>query len=288
MKREEAPGRAMKRACRKHADKALENIGKSKVPEAIHDVRKEIKKMHAILRFMRRGLGRKEYRKMAKAMRLAAKPLSPSRDARVMEAAVAKLVRRPNGKLRGIRSALAAHSAETEWEFRKMNYGQAAKLLLKKVRRQLAGVDIEMAGWKDVAAGVQRSYRRGQSAWRQARRLPTAEHLHAWRKGVKDLLYQLDFLCRNWPPRTRQLLADLEKLGDELGDDHDLVLLGKFVREHCEPGPETNGLRELIVRRRREWQADFMRRGKRLFEGTTAAFCAEREEDWKAWRKGPP
>jgi hypothetical protein len=103
---------------------------------------------------------------------------------------------------------------------------------------------------------------------------------------VKDLGYQLDFLCPRWPARTRKLLAGLVQLGERLGDDHDLALLEAFAKAQGVHRRETETLQEYIAARRKRSAAGIRQLGLRLYAKAPEAAGAQLEQDWKAWRKG--
>jgi CHAD domain-containing protein len=137
-----------------------------------------------------------------------------------------------------------------------------------------------------VSVCLEKSYAGGRDAGHLALRQPSPGHLHAWRKRVKDLWYQLDFLCPEWPPATGKMLAGLEKLGEELGKDHDLVLLEQFAREQRPPYAEAAQLQELIDARRKQHGAVIRRLGAGLYAQPPDEVCVRLEKDWSLWRNG--
>ena len=285
IKRKESPGQALERVCQNHVDQALANLQKAHVPDAVHDVRKEIKKLRAIFRLAREALGHKEYRKAANVLRLAAKPLAVSRDARVVQKAFENLVKSRARQFPITRTNLQTHSSRAERSFVDSDFGAVAKYILKKVGRQLEDLGLKRIGWREIRVSLEKSYQRGRDAFQRAMQAPSPEHFHAWRKQAKEFWYQLEFLCPDWPPQTKAMLDGLEKLGEELGDDHDLVLLADFTKKQHEPGAETTKLQKLIVAQRKRHGASIRRLGARLYAKLPAAVCARVEKDWKAWRE---
>jgi hypothetical protein len=80
------------------------------------------------------------------------------------------------------------------------------------------------------------------------------------------------------------MLDSLKKLGNELGDDHDLVLLQNFAREQCGPSEETQALDRLIEARRQLHDTNVRQLGSHLYQQMPEEICAQVEQDWKAWR----
>lgn len=286
MKPREAPGQALCRVCRRHAEKALDNLKKPDLAEAVHEVRKEIKKLRALFRLAQKGLGGKTYKQTAETMRLASKPLAESRDARVVQRAFADLAGRRAADFPDIRFHLDKLSSRAERNFKDFDFASVVQHILREVCRQLDEAGLEAIRWPDIRGCLEKTYARGHEAYHAAMLEPAAEHFHEWRKRVKELHYQLDFLGDGWPPRTQALLDGLEKLGNIIGDDHDLVLLKNFLTEQCEPNRETSGLQELIDAKRHEYAAGIRQLGSRFYAQPPEVICVQVEEDWKKTRKG--
>jgi len=278
----ESPGCALQRACRQHVAHALAGLKKAHQPEGVHEVRKEIKRLRAIFRLERGSLGRHAHRKIAKVMRLAAKPLAASRDARVIQRAFASIVGRKARRFPNLQTALEAHGRHAERSFQDQESAALARFILKRAGRQLDKVKLNRAGWAEINACLKRSYTRGRNACELARRKPAPAHFHEWRKQVKNLWYQLDFLCPRWPERTKAMLDGLAQLGEQLGEDHDLFLLEQFAQEHRVYRQETEALQHLIDSQHRLFGERVRQLGSRLYARTPAAVCAQLEQDWHA------
>ena len=123
--------------------------------------------------------------------------------------------------------------------------------------------------WDDIVRQLEDSFRRGRKALRSARRQPSVENLHEWRKRVKDLLYQLRLLAAAWPSVIEAYAEQSHRLADLLGDDHDLAVLLSVMGEDTGPGeeapPPTKPLVTLAERRRRDLQAEAWLLGERLY-----------------------
>lgn len=285
LKQTESPGQAVRRVCRQHVDQALANLERAHQPEGVHEVRKEIKRMRAIFRLTRGSLSPKEYRKTAKLMRLAAKPLAASRDARVTRKAFASLVGPKARQFPNLQSALKTFCLHASRGFKNQDFGALTRFILKKAGGRLDDLKPNQAGWVELKACLKKSYARGRDAGELARRRPEPDHFHEWRKQVKNLWYQLDFLCPDWPTKTKVMLQGLEELGEQLGDEHDLVLLESFVVDHAELSQEAAALQVLIDSQRSRFGERVRQLGARLYASRPDLFCGQLEQDWSAWRK---
>ena len=92
-----SPGRDLQAEIRRIAGKRMRSATDtlrdlSKDPdEAVHDARKDLKKLRALLRLVRDGLGEVRYRKENRALRNAGRALADFRDAAVRVELVEKL-----------------------------------------------------------------------------------------------------------------------------------------------------------------------------------------------------
>lgn len=285
LKAGDSPGHALQRACGGHATKALICLKKADRAEAAHNVRREIKKMRAVFQLAEDGLRRKNYRKIAKSMRLCAKPLAAVRDARVMRQAFEMLAGGKARKFPEIRSALEAQYSQTGRDYMGNDLGSIARLVLKQTSRLIDDMDLRKVHWPEVQTRLRKSYARGRKACQQALKQPSPERLHEWRKQVKNLWYQLHFLSPQRTRRSEQMTAALDRLGELLGRIHDLVLLQQFVNERCRNVDEASRLQLLIAAKSTEYGAKIKQLGAKIYSQAPETAGAKLKAGWNSWRK---
>lgn len=286
-KKTESPAKGVRRVCRERIGAARTRLRQSSHPAAIHDVRKDIKKLRAIFRLVRVAIGRDVYRRGAKALRAAAHYLTATRDARAMFKAFEKLTGRFAGRFPKVERALRKHSRKEARRFQKSDSIVLADRVLRKTGRCVRDLKIKPDGWAAIEAGLIKSYRQGRSILQLVRREPSPDNFHEWRKHVKDLWFYLRLLHPAWPPEIRVMTDDLELLGEHLGDDHDLFLLKQFVAENCaDQIKEVKALNRLIESRWRKLRSAALKRGSRLYVATPAVICHRLENCWNAWHGG--
>jgi CHAD domain-containing protein len=237
--------------------------------EGVHDARKDMKKLRALLRLVRGEVGEKVFRREADTFRDAARELSGVRDADVMLATLADLEERYEADVGPIRQALEAHRLRTTGGGRRLA-AEAATAMLTEARGRVDDWPLERDGFEALADGLERTYRRGRRDWRAALEEPSSENLHEWRKRVKDLWYHCSILQETWKPVMTALADEAHALSDRLGDDHDQAVLLDFGAESLEP---------LIARRRAELQEEAFAYGSRLYADKPKAFV-RRIEHW--------
>jgi CHAD domain-containing protein len=287
-KRKESVTRAVRRLCRERLDAALKLLEKGRHFDAVHDVRKEIKKLRAVLRLVRSGIGETAYEEATNALRAAAVQLNAMRDAQVRSASLKDLSRRSHGRiprlsLSKIQAALRQNCRTEEQKLDETL--DSAKQFLLGARLQLGTLKVRPNSWKALGPGLKKIYRRGRRALALAKRQPSPKNFHAWRKRVKDLSSQLRLVCPARPRKIKPRMDELDHLGDLLGDDHDLYMLGQFVGKESMPPREKRAVQQVIAERQKELRSDALESGCRFYTKKPTQFCRQAAKGWKRWRR---
>jgi CHAD domain-containing protein len=264
--------------------------------QAVHEARKDLKKLRALLRLVRDELGDQVYRHENRAFREAAAGLSSVRDADVMIETLDALVERypkriPADVAEGLRKALFTHRRALEQEgLGRRHAVDEATEALRDARARIPEWPLAHDGFAALEAGVRRTYRRGRRAYEAALDDATTENLHELRKRVKDLWYHHTLLERSWSELMKPAGDEAHALSDLLGDDHDLAVLREWAWAHPEAAPDVPGLEALadaVGRRRAQLQRQALGLGARLYAERPRDFARRIERYWEAWRAGP-
>jgi CHAD domain-containing protein len=283
--------KAVKKAAEKQLRKSVEGLtGQADLgpDEAAHDARKRTKKVRALLRLARPELGDKIYRRENRALRDAARRLSPVRDAWVLVEALDDLVTPPDHDLSP--EAVAGFRAVLTAEHRELQRGQehdgALLQAAQAFEEVLAGVScwpLEDHGWASLEDGVEAVFRRGRQAMARARSTGRADDFHEWRKQVKYLRHQFGLLRHVWPNVLEAMEDTADELGERLGADHDLVVLRERVEVERSLAPEVRkALLGRIDARRREHQREALLLGRRLYAEKPSALRQRLGRLWNA------
>jgi CHAD domain-containing protein len=263
-----------------HAIDELQGRTDSTPEVAVHEARKDMKKLRALLRLTREEVGSQTYRREAACFRDAARELSGTRDSDVMLETLGSL-ELPAGAGWELRKEIQAERARAGEGDRDAAAGGAVAIL-KEARGRVDDWPLVRDSFDAVAGGLERTYRRGRRGFRAAREEPSVEALHEWRKRVKDLWYHHTLLRELWPPVLTAVGDQAHELSDMLGDDHDLAVLADWVRERVPAaGPE---LFDAVDRRREELQRQSFALGALLYADKPSAFVKRLERLWNAQR----
>ena len=260
-----------------HAIAELRGNSDSSAVEAVHEARKDLKKLRALLRITRGELGEHTFRRENTCFRDAGRELAGVRDNDVM--------------LETLRALDLP--AGVGWELRKTIQGQRALgggdgrrtaaagvvAMLREARGRVDEWPLERDSFDALHDGLERTYRRGRRDFRAARSEPTVEALHEWRKRVKELWYHHTLLRCAWPPVMAAAGDEAHELANGLGDDHDLAMLADWVREHAVADPE---FFEAVERRRSELQSEAMALGERLYADKPSSYLRRLRGLWMA------
>ena len=257
-------------------------------PEAgVHEARKSLKKVRAILQLSRAPLGKRHFRAEDRRLRDMSRQLAQQRDASVRVETLDALIARLDGGgparlRRASRRRLVPQRRRPDDARVRAEIAEA----LEEVRPGIEGA-LSLAGFEAVRPGLARTYRKGRKRMRKALEIPSAAAFHEWRKQVKYLWYHVRLFGRSWPETLGSLADELHLLSDFLGDSHDFDLLESGLRDEgskdplFDPAPLLNALDEARTARR----AAAIDLGRRLYAEDPEGFTARVETYWRAWRE---
>jgi CHAD domain-containing protein len=283
----------LRRSVREQLDRAIAELttGVQDDPvTAVHDARKALKKARSLLRLGRGTIARDERRRENAALRHAARTLSSTRDAEAILQAVDELAdrfagRAPQATFDAIRRHLEAERDVSRARLLEAGATNQVADELKAVRARIDEWPLERGGWKAIEPGLLGSYKSGRAALAGARDHATVDSFHEWRKRAKDLWYHLRILKALSPSLIGGQADEAHKLGDLLGDDHDLaVLRAALERGAGGLAVDLDAVVELIDHRREQLQAQALLVGALLYAEPPKAFRRRLHRYWRTSR----
>ncbi|HEX3561348.1 MAG TPA: CHAD domain-containing protein [Solirubrobacterales bacterium] len=263
--------------------------------EAIHEARKDVKKIRSALRLVRDAIGDDVWRRENEHYRDVARKLSSFRDGEILVEALDGLGDRfgPSARDRfdAFRGQLDEENraAHDDGSVERAMVGAAAELAAGRSRIEV--LPLEGDGWDLLGPGLHRSYRRGRKRLRTVEEEASVTNLHELRKRVKDLWYQLRLIADADSEMLGSLADHAHDLSDHLGDDHDLALLRDQVQRRrdafASPGDQRHLLEE-IDQRRGELQFAAISLGDRIYAEKPKRFIKRLHRRWEAWRDRKP
>jgi CHAD domain-containing protein len=261
--------------------------------KALHETRKGIKRLRALLRMLHGSMDRKVFDRENAALRETGRALSAARDATALVEAFDEILDRidGSGSARSHQPARAGLLARRRAALREQRLRGVKGILrsLRAVRRRLLEARIKGKDFLALRGGLKRIFRQGREAFEVVLFDRGDLELHEWRKRVKDLLHHAELLEPIWPEVLRTFREKLHALSDCLGEDHDLAVLRQVLSGDGEPfgAPETlDDLLAAIDLRRRELQQAAVQLGERIYGERPGAFIERMGNYWNAWREG--
>jgi CHAD domain-containing protein len=291
LKKKESEDKGIRRVAHGRTKDAIELLRDEETApvEAVHEARKDMKKLRATLKLVRPVVGDDTYRRENRRFRDAGRALSDVRDSQARAETVEALAERfaddpPPGGWWAVRATFAGDDAPGNGELESLRDRTATEI--ERGDRAIDGWPLDRDGFDLLRPGLKRAYSRGRKRYREARENPSDEALHEWRKRSKDLWYHLRLVRRGWPQVMETTADEAHALSDRLGDDHDLVVLAAHLDEPGEPltGEQLDHLRGLIGERRQELQKEAFAYGERLFAEKPKRFVKRLESYWDASR----
>lgn len=206
------------------ADEALD------ADTAVHELRKCVKKLRAVLRFSRPALKKSVFCKADCRLRDFARRIGDTRDSAVMVKTFDDLVAYYRPFL-SMDDLLPVHqSLQNRHVLAMAGYQEnvGTRAFVKEVRRIERSLDrvVEYSlSTSSMLAGIREVY---ADARRQCEALaadPSTVNSHRLRRESKYLRYQLCLLKKRLPADLRSMIDDLAELGELLGTDNDLSVL---------------------------------------------------------------
>lgn len=290
--RGEAIPKEIRRIAAEQIDSALEKLnGKAAArDEAVHEARKCIKKLRALLRLVEKELG-EVFETENTRLRDAGRVLSAFRDAATMVQTFDE-VREKRGKelstegADAIRAGLLAHKSRSERRDNLKAVLESTAKELRAAKSRSKRWPLQNDGFGAIAGGVKRAFRRGRKAMDEAHRNPSPETFHAWRRRVKDHWYHVRLLNKVWPEVMDGYEASLKSLEDKLGMDHNLNVLADKLKSEPEffATPEQiEAAVNAIAGLQKELQQESREIGLRVYAEKPRALARRLEAYWSAW-----
>jgi CHAD domain-containing protein len=280
--------------------------GEEEFPSAVHEARKATKRVRAVLRMVRFEVGEQVFAFEDGLMRDTARMIAPVRDTRALVESIDVLARvyghlLADGVLDEARQVLDLTRERTETivmedpetiltvvENFERAHSRYSDWPVEPSARNIYGVGVRDS-FEAVAPGLSKTYSQGRKRMVYAYGSPSSVKFHDWRKSVKYLRHQMELLTPLWPEVVVGMAITLERVGELLGQDHDLSMLTEKLQTDNRVCPEP-ARRSLITalanQRRSDLQTAARVLGRRVFaEGSEAitgrfgAYWESREPD---------
>lgn len=285
-------------------DRALERLRSSDDPaDAIHETRKCLKRIRALLRLARPGLPAAVYARENGRFRDIGRLLAGARDRHVLIETVGKFQTVAAGRTK---SAFSAALARIEGRDGADAAGDEDTAVARAIsdlveaREAMADLTLKGSGYGAAWEGIERTYRQAVATFENAYQAPDDEALHEWRKRVQHHWRHMALMREAWPEMTQARVQAAKDISEMLGEDHDIsvMLAALDAKSDGKPGKVSRGktagaksalsdnqrklTRAAAVERQAALRGKCHVLGLRLFTEPAAAFAARMRQYWSS------
>ncbi|MFN0218640.1 MAG: CHAD domain-containing protein [Hyphomicrobium sp.] len=292
-KLDESFEKGFRRIAREQIDRALSELSSLEVgPASVHESRKAIKRLRALVRLAAPAIGEKAAARRNASLRKIAHMLATRRDEAVLYETMAKFdltlgtgAKEALAHLRGHPTARASDPPRPL----EAEAAQQARLLLVKEAKRFARIKFKARGFDAVSHGLDASYRSGRRALKAAYHKPSDEAFHELRKTVQTHWRQMSLLSRAWPETFEARVSAAREISQFLGDDHDLAILHQAAKSAVGlPQASLDAIERACRAQQGRLRSSAEFRIARLFAEAPGAFCRRIERYWLAGRQIRP
>jgi len=264
-------------------------IGNLRKDAALHEARRHVKKVRALIRLVRPALGA-SYRKSDAALRRVNRLLSPIADGEAVLGTLARLEERSPAELSAVmgalRAALLARRAAIDRRAKADRVLQSCTSVLKAEQARAAAWRLTRRGRRAVTGGLRKTIRAARRAMARAAARPTADNYHSWRRRVKDHWFQLRLLERRCGGDLVARQQLLETLDGHLGEYHNCaLLLSVLTTETSLERLDSARLLRALRRYQAELRAEAARVAADIYGESPRQFVARVERAWRSARQ---
>lgn len=255
-------------------------------PTWVHDTRKSLKRVRALLRLLRSGLSKKEWRRANDDLRQIGRSLSALRERDVLPHTIAALRTTAQPSVAAALDRLVSvldQAPKATPDRRGVDHVDETSKSLSAAAARLGKLRLSGTSGQILSDGLAATHHSGQRMLAATRRDPTDEAVHDLRKVIQVHWRQMQLLERAWPDVLRVRAATAKDVAQALGQHQDLAMLIQAVQEAAPDGPTEADVVSIVETCRRAQLALRVRAlplAARLFAADPHAFAAEVMACW--------
>jgi CHAD domain-containing protein len=207
----------------------LHSVGDPQSDDAVHDARRRVKKIRAIIRLVRPVLD-KEYRAVDRDLSTVSRLLAPVADGRGIVETLKEIEHRYPASLskRALavaRKGVLRNGARADRDAHARGILKIAAGTLRSERSRVKRWRVRGEGFRAIAPGLEESYRRARRMMLVTWSKPKPSHFHTWRRFVKDHWFHIRLLEGRCGNHLVAYERRIEALDGILGEYHNVILL---------------------------------------------------------------
>jgi CHAD domain-containing protein len=211
----------------------LHTVGDPQSDDAVHDARRRVKKIRAIIRLVRPVLD-KAYRAVDRDLSTVSRLLAPVADGRGIVETLKEIEHRypaslSKRTLAAARAGVLRNGARADGDAHARGILKMAAGTLRSERNRVKRWQIHGDGFRAIAPGLEESYRRARRMMLVTWSKPKPSHFHTWRRYVKDHWFHIRLLEGRCGNHLVAYERRIEALDGILGEYHNVILLREVL-----------------------------------------------------------
>jgi CHAD domain-containing protein len=274
----------------RHCHDEQENVHVS-----IHEIRKSIKRIRAVLRLVRDEIGYSTYFRENVFYRDLSRSISDLRTYNVLAITLEDIQkdlspRIPEGSIKPLiesikqdREALLAEVASNDRVFRDLSKS------FMEGRSRIHTLPVQNNDFSAFSGGIRRMYRQARNYLEKSKSVADMHHLHDMRKRMKYLWYQVLVIKPVYPNQMKAMASSLESISEKLGVYHDLDVCSEFILDN-DTGLETSieeTLLEACEFKKSSMLPGILKKSEAALSEEPKAFINRIGEYWKIYQRQP-
>lgn len=260
----------------------------SDVVTPVHETRKCLKRLRALLKFARPLLDEAEGRAMGHAARDLGRRLSGTRDLDVLDHTVSRLQGSSALKpatFERLHRALSAARLQPKTDAPPGHADAPLTEDLRSIRERWSALELKSAGRDLLVDGLAHSLDQCRTQFDRAFETGDGETFHDWRKAVQLHWRHMQLVQRAWPEYCGARLAEAKAISALVGDDRDLAMLQAFATAQSLPQLVQRDIAKAVAQLSPAYRTEAHARGGRLLADGTRGLTRRLEQYWKSARQ---
>ncbi len=298
----------LKRLTLREFEKAVDGFynGEDAFADAVHEARKATKRVRSVLHLIRPEIGEKVFRFETDLLRQSSGMLSSVRDSvailesfdvldriyghLLVDGALSetryrlehqrdriqtRVMEDPDIVMNVVENFERAHSRYSNWSVDPDSHAIYGR-----------GIRDEFDA---IGPGFRRTYEKGRKRMVRAYVSMESERFHQWRKSVKYLRHQLELMTPLWPEVVVGMAITMARVGELLGQDHDLAVLLERLETDvnlCPDPVQRSLIRALANQRRSDLRTAARILGRRVFAEEPDSLASRLDVYWESREPG--
>ena len=256
-----------------------------KAQEKIHSIRLYLKKMRSLFHLVDPKTNRKAFKKLLKRLSTCRKELTPFRDEQVIQEIIVDMQKKqPDPTVKNSLSKIKTIVSKNNHlpEKKLLPLLEAASKTLAESNAFLAS--LPLTSWHPLGSGLKRTYKKARKGFSQLHHHPQYNSFHKWRRFVKELYFQMDFIFPQNPKNIKNVQDHLHSIEKNLGHDHDLHLLAGYIEGEKEKLPKTLPYKDLLKsmkKRGKNLRKKSLKRAALVFRPKTKRWTRQVEKSYQ-------